>query len=256
MAMCALVLVAGCRVDARVDVDVDADGSGSITVTVVADADVVTAAPGLVEDLALDDVVAGGWTVDGPDEVDGGGLRLELTHAFGTVDEATVLLRSLNGAGGPLQDVGVARVVTDDEVTTTLTGSLRVDGGVGAFTDPELLAAIGAVPYAHDIAAAGLSPDQAIGLGLTVDLPGSVDATTSTAEDGLAWAVPLDGTPIDLATAATIDRRQDGGAWASLSTIAFGALIVWCVAAIVFIVAVAIARRRRGGRRPTPTPSR
>ncbi len=137
----ALTLTA-CQVDTSVEVEVEADGSGTITVNATADADVVAQAPGLAEDLRFDDAVAAGWILQGPIVTDVGGLSVTLSHDFATVEEATVLLASVNGSGGPLRDVTVTRNVTDDEMTTSLAGTLRIDGGVDAFADPEMLAAI------------------------------------------------------------------------------------------------------------------
>ena len=58
-----VMLLAACRVDTTVDITMAQDGSGHITVTAIADADVVTQAPGLAEDLRFDDAEGGG--VDG-----------------------------------------------------------------------------------------------------------------------------------------------------------------------------------------------
>ena len=85
-----------------------------------------------------------------------------LTHEFATAEEATALLRSLNGANGPLHEVSITHDVTDDEITTALTGVLRVDGGLDAFADPDVLAAIGGTPYLDDIAAAGTDPNNVV----------------------------------------------------------------------------------------------
>ena len=124
----AALTVSACQVDTSVEVKVEADGSGTITVNATADADVVAQAPGLAEDLRFDDAVAAGWTLQGPSATDAGGLSVTLTHDFATVEEATSLLASVNGSGGPLHDVAVTRTVTDDEITTSLEGTLRIDG--------------------------------------------------------------------------------------------------------------------------------
>ena len=67
LAVCACALVlAACQVDVSVDLTMAEDGTGTITVVATADADVVRAVPTIADELALDDVVAAGWTVDGP----------------------------------------------------------------------------------------------------------------------------------------------------------------------------------------------
>jgi hypothetical protein len=256
--LAALALTA-CKIDATVAVVVQPDGSGSIVLTVVADADVVAQAPGLAEDLRFDDAVAAGWVLDGPAATEAGGLSVTLTHSFATVEEATVLLQSVNGTGGPLHDVALARTVAGDAVTTSLTGNVRVEGGMDAFADPEVLAAIGGSPYADDIAATGQRPADVVTFTVTADLPGDVPAGaapssgTATAADGpLTWTVPLDGTTADLATTTVYTGSTDDGGsgiWGTVATVALVALIAWCVLAAAFIAFVAKARRDKARRR-------
>ncbi len=251
----ALALTA-CKVDTTVDVKVNADGTGVITLTAVADADVVAQAPGLAEDLRFDDAVAAGWLLTPPAATDTGGLQVVLTHPFATVEEATALLTSINGNGGPLHDVAITRAVTVDDITTALAGTLRVDGGLDAFADPDVLAAIGGSPYADNIAATNLRPTDVVTFTLTADLPGK-PATPSTGttgtkgndEQSLAWSVPLDGTSVDLATTAVLAQGTPSSVWGTVATIALIALIAWCVIAIAFIAFVASARKQRARQR-------
>jgi hypothetical protein len=257
----ALALTA-CKVDTTVDVKVEADGSGVITLTAVADADVVAQAPGLAEDLRFDDAVAAGWVLTPPAATDTGGLQVVLTHPFATVEEATALLGSINGPDGPLHDVALTRTVTDDEITTALSGSIRVANGIDAFADPDVLSAIGGSPYADDIAATQLRPADVVTFTFTADLPGSVTSTvvvTGTAtegtagdddEQGLSWSVPIDGTTADLATTAVLAQGGTGSSlWSTVATIALVALVAWCLLAVAFIAFVARARRQRAHRR-------
>ena len=252
----ALALTA-CKVDTTVTVEVAADGSGVITLIAVADAEVVTQAPGLADDLRFDDAVAAGWALDGPTPTDDGGLTATLTHEFATVQEATALLQSINGVDGPLHGVAVTRTVADGQVTTALVGSLRVDGGLNAFADPDVLAAIGGSPYADDIAATGLRPTDVVTFTFTADLPGEVTTAGTGVDAGepvLSWSVPLDGTTADLATTSVISESAvagSSGVWGTVATVALVALIAWCVAAIAFIAFVARARRAKARRRAT-----
>ena len=108
----AVMVLSSCHVNATVDISMSADGSGHITVTAVADADVVKKAPGLAEDLRFDDAKAAGWTVTPPTSTDDGGLQVELNHPFANPEEATALLQSINGSGGPLHNVTLTRVVS------------------------------------------------------------------------------------------------------------------------------------------------
>lgn len=247
-----LVLVlSACQVDTTVTVEVNADGSGTITVTAVADADVVEQAPGLAEDLRFDDAVAAGWVVEGPTPTDDGGLSVTVRHDFATVEEATALLQSVNGADGPLHDVAITRVIGDDEVVTTLTGTLRVDGGINAFADPELLAAIGGSPYADDIAATGLRPADVVTFTFTAELPGDLDDAADGSTPPMTWTVPIDGTAAELDVIARASEGEGSSVWGLVADIALIALIAWCVVAVAFIAFVIVARsRRRQHRRP------
>lgn len=255
---CAL---ASCRVDTTVHVAVAPDGSGTVTLTAVADADVVTQAPGLADDLRFDDVTAAGWTVEGPTPTEAGGLQVVVSHPFATVQEATALLQSINGPDGPLHDVVVGRTVTDDDITTTLSGNIRVANGLDAFADPEVLAAIGGSPYANDLAAANLRPSDVVTFTFSADLPGEVaapvtpgsgtDPGSSAAPAGgeLTWTVPLDGTSADLATTSVLAQGSGGGVWGTVATASLVALVAWCLLAAGFIAFVAVARRNRARRR-------
>ncbi len=246
--------LASCKVDTSVEVAVQPDGSGTITLTAVADAEVVTQAPGLADDLRFDDAIAAGWTVEGPTETAVGGLSVIVRHDFLTVEEATALLQSLNGPDGPLHDIAIGRTVTPDDITTTISGTIRVANGLDAFADPDVLSAIGGSPYANDLAAANLRPADVVTFTFTADLPGNptTPATGSAGESALTWSVPLDGTTADLATTSVLAQGAQSSAWSTVATIALIALVAWLVVAVGFISFVAKARRDRA-QRHTPS---
>jgi len=240
----AVVLLAACHVDATVDIAVEADGSGTITVTALADADVVSQAPGLAEDLRFDDAEAAGWTVTAPVATADGGLQVELTHEFANPEEATALLQSINGSGGPLHGVVLSRGIDERGTIVSLTGSLRIDG-LAAFADPDVLAAIGATPYAEQVAASNSSPNQAVGVTVRAELPGKITSATGTVENGsVSWIVPLDGSQVDLGTTAT-DDHGTARIWGVASNVALIALVGWCIVAAAFITWVVRQRKRR-----------
>ncbi|MFN8021562.1 MAG: hypothetical protein U0Q03_08555 [Acidimicrobiales bacterium] len=176
--VCVLVLSA-CRVDVAVDVTMRQNGSGQVAVTVEVDAAVVDQAPGLADDLRTADLVAAGWTVDGPRATPVGGLVVVLTHAFDTPEQATALLSTLNGPAGPLQAIAFQRTATLHDITYTVSGTGRLDGGLAAFTDTDLVAAVGGVPYTAELAAAGVAPTDAVSVVLRVNLPGEVQDDTA-----------------------------------------------------------------------------
>lgn len=249
VAAAATLLLTGCRVDVDLTVEVAPDGTGTIELTAVADAAIVEQAPGLAEDLRFDDAEAAGWQVTGPTVLDDGGLQVVLSQDFGSLEEATALLQSINGPAGPLQDVGLARSATDSDATV-LTGSLRVDGGLASFADPEVLALLGgATPYASAIAEAGLAPADAIGIDVAVDMPGEIqEGTTGTVSGStVTWSVPIDGTSIDLTTTSVGDT-SGGGIWSTIGTILVLVAVVWVLIALAFIAFVAVARWRRSRR--------
>ncbi|HEX3089075.1 MAG TPA: hypothetical protein VHQ23_10495 [Ilumatobacteraceae bacterium] len=244
----AVMLLSACRVDTTIDISVHSDGSGEITLTALADAEVVGKAPGLADDLRFDDAEAAGWTVTGPTEVSGGGVQVVLTHDFANPEEATALLQSINGSGGPLHNVVIGRTISESGTSITMVGSLRIDG-LAAFADPDVLAAIGATPYADEIAAAGQGPSQAVGVTVKASLPGKINSATGTVDGGsVSWIVPLDGSQLDLATNA-IDDHSTEKIWGIASNAALIGLVIWCALAVAFIVWVARQRKRRAQRR-------
>lgn len=243
LAVCALVALTACKVDVTVHVQVNDNGSGRVTVTAIADAELLERAPGLAEDLNFADAAAAGWLVDGPLATDDGGLRVVISHDFATVEEATALLQSINGAGGPLHDTVITRTEDDSQVVTSLVGMLRVDGGLEAFADSDLLTAIGGSPYAAALGEDGLQPTDAVSFTLTADFPGEVRAG-GTGNSSLTWTVPIDGTGADLATSSVL-AKGGSGIWSVVSTVAFVALIAWILVAVAFIAFVVRARRRR-----------
>lgn len=241
LAVCAFLALGACKVDVTVHVQVAADGTGTVTLTAIADAAVVAQAPGLAEDLRFDDAAAAGWTVEGPTPTDDGGLKVILTHTFATVEEATALMQSINGVSGPLQNITITRTDTAEQLTTFLSGSLRVDGQLQAFADADILSAIGGSPYADAILNAGVTASNAVTFTLLADLPG--DAVT--AGSPTQWVAPLDGTTLAVAATSAIAQGSSTGIWGTVSTVALVALVGWCLVAIAFIVFVAKARRKR-----------
>jgi len=245
-AVCAVVLLASCRLDVTVDLTIDVDGTGEIVVTAVADADVVEQAPGLADDLRFDDARSAGWAVDGPTETDDEGLTVTLRHPVTSADDATRLLASL---GPPFTGMALSRTVAGEEVTTSLAGQLVLADGFADFADTQLVEAVGGTPFADRLADADASPAASMSVTLRADLPGDVDATTGERRDGsLEWAAPLDGSSADLDTRA-VQRPGSDGWEGSLATIALVVLVAWIAVAAAFITFVVVARRRRVQRR-------
>lgn len=252
--MAALVVLAGCRVDVSIDVAVQADGSGTITLTAVADQAVVNAAPGLANDLRLNDARNAGWTVTGPEPTDAGGLRVVLTHPFGTVQEATAILTTINGDAGPLHDPALGRVLQDGKVTFSLAGTLRIDGDLAAFADVPLMNSVGGkAPWSDKIAKAERT--KVVGVTLRVTLPGAVTSAATRDGDALVWTAPYGGNGEPLASSSVVAGSvvgvSDGpsGFWRFISTTMVVLLVAWLLAAGAFIAYVVQVRRRQARRR-------
>lgn len=249
----ALTLVlAACRVDVKVQIDADDDGSGRIAVTIDLDSDLVSAVPGLIGDLRVEDLLASGWLVEGPTQVNNGGVRVVLSYDFESPDEATRALQQINGPNGPLLDPVLKRTVDGRDVATTFDATLQFVGGIEAFSDPELSSLIGAAPWQSTATKLGVDPMQSVSFTVLARLPGEIRKSTGTeAEGGVVWAAPLDGSS-QTVVLGTVETKVDGGVWKTIATIVGVVLGAWLVLMGLLILVVMFARRRRGvsGRAP------
>jgi hypothetical protein len=240
--------LSACRLDVTVDIDMRADGTGEVMVVATVDADVVAQMPGLAGSLVLDDASAAGWVVEGPTATDGGGLTVTLRHPFASAAEAAVLVNSL---GPPFQGITLDRAATEDEITTTLTGSLVVANGFDSFGDANLVAAAGATPFRAQLDAAGATPQENMSVELTLTTPGEIEGGDRV-DGGVRWTAPLDGSSRELSATAVLGG-DSGSSWAG--PVATGALVllaVWLVGGAFLGSRVWSAQRRRKRRRPPP----
>ena len=246
-------LLTSCRLDVDVAVTMDADGSGTVRVRAVADADLVAAEPGVVDGLAVDDLIAAGWVVTGPEPTAEGGAVVILDHDY---DDASGLAALLRSVGAPLLTPEVTRELNEDstEAVNTLTASLGLPDGASSFSDERLVASLGAPPF-DDVLSDGTPLSDRLGFTVTVLLPGELtehDGRASSTESGarsVSWTAPLDGTTQTIAI-ASFQSTATGGSWAEpIATAARVALVVWVAASIAFIGWVILARRRREERR-------
>ena len=249
----ALTLVlASCRVDIKLQIDADDDGSGRIAVTVDLDSQVVNAVPGLISDLRVEDLLAGGWTIEGPTQINNGGIRVVLSYEFESPDEATRALQQINGPNGPLLDPILKRSVDGRDVATTFDATLQFVGGVEAFSDPELSSLIGSAPWQSTIDKLGVDPMQSVSFTVVARLPGEIRKSTGTeAEGGVVWAAPVDGSS-QTVVLGTVDSKVDGGVWKTIATVVGVVLGAWLVVMGLLILLVMFARRRRGVTRQAP----
>jgi hypothetical protein len=246
----ALLVLAGCRLDVAVTVDVADDGTGTVTVEATADAELLARVPGVLDDLAFDDAISTGWTVDGPTETEGGGAVLRLTKPFDDPAEATAVLAELNGPAGPLHGLTLVQDRRFAVVTTSFTGEVRLDGGVNAFADEALVAVAGGAPFA-DLADPAATADG-LGVTLTLKAPGTATVVTGeTTDAGIEWDPPMDGSSTEVR--AVLEQRDATAERArSIESASRVAVVVWLVAVALLAVVVVILLVLRGRRRGRP----
>lgn len=252
----ALLLLTGCKVDIRIDVDADDTGSGTIQVTVDVDNVLVTTVPGLASNIRYEDLVTSGWTVEGPIQVNNGGLRIILKYAFESPAEATRALNQINGPNGPLINAELKRTVNGRQVATTLDATAQLTGGLEAFSDAALTAAIGETPWLGTARKLEIqNPSEALTITLVVRLPGEIKKTTgSESAGGVVWNIPTDGTSSSVVI-GTVASRVDGGFWQMVATITGYTLGLWLMVMGLLIFFVIYARRSRSRRPPVRRPS-
>jgi len=203
-----------CEVRTTVDVVVAEDGSGEVTVTLELDPEALARVPdvdddgtsGLADLAALvrtEDLVAAGWTVGDPKEAGEGGATLQVARAFGTPGEANRILAELTGPAGALRDLDVSRSTSFGRTELGFSGTADLSGGLEAFGDEGLAAALDGEPLGEDAAAieaaAGVPLADAVTVEVTADLDGSAttwaprlgDAAVAMAADETAYDVPV-----------------------------------------------------------------
>jgi hypothetical protein len=248
--VCLLVLTA-CRLDVVVHVEMEPDGTGEVRVEATADAELVERVPDLVDDLRLDDAIENGWQVDGPTAIDGGGFQIVLTHPFSSAAELANVLTSI---GPPLTQMAAARTEGEDgQVVNGINGVMVLPDGFASFADADLVAVVGGLPFGDEIAASGLTIDEAFSFRYRVALPGALESAETGTDIGggvVEWVAPLDGSSVNLYIATVQRPAGEGSAWAGpVATVSFVALVVWVVVAGAFIAIVAVARRNKRRRR-------
>jgi hypothetical protein len=240
-----LLLATGCRLDVDIAVSMAADGSGTLSVRAVADAELVDAAPAAIERLLVDDLVEDGWTVDGPTINDDGGATVVLTHRFDDDTDLTALMQAI---GPPIINPSVTRELTADDVgrivaaDTTVTATLGLPDGFGAFADPELVSVLGGQPFAADLD--GRSPGDVMSVDLTIALP---DTSSDGDEKIETFTAPLDGSTIDISMTAQQRTERPRSVADVVATVLAVVLVLWVIASVSFIAWVLMARRKRFG---------
>jgi uncharacterized protein len=240
-----------CQVRTTVAVDVADDGSGTVEVAVGLDGDAVGRLPDLdddgrstVADLAglvrTADLAAAGWQVSNPaadPSADDGIVWIRATKSFGTPEEAGRVLGEVTGTDGPLRDLRVDRHDSFGRTRFTFEGTADLSGGLEAFGDEGLAAALDGEVLGQDAAAIeaelGRPLADMFSLEISADLPG--DSTAA------VWAPVLGGPPVEMASTGTV---RDW--W----VLALATLAVACGLALVIVLLVRVLRRGRARGRP------
>ena len=206
---------------------VNPNGSGTVTVTIDVDKEIIQRSPDVADDLDFSDLKKNGWKLTEPVDTESGGKQLVLARDFANESEATAVLAQLNGNRGPFREVILRRGGKARDSSWNLSGRLEVTGGLQAFADDQLIAALGATPYESTVKSQNLDLGKALTIEFVASLPGELKSSTAIPENGkLTWRVATDGTPVDLAT-STENVDVAGTLGGIVSKIGLFLLIAW-----------------------------
>jgi hypothetical protein len=155
---------------------------------------------------------------------------LRVTRPFGTPDEADTILAELTGPSGVLRDLGVSRSTSFGRTELGFSGTADLSGGLEAFGDEGLAAALDGEPLGQDAAAieaaAGVPLAEAVTFEITADLDGSATS----------WTPVLGEAPVTMAADTTAY---------DLPVLVLVAVAVAAALALVAVLVVRLARSRR-----------
>jgi hypothetical protein len=241
----ATLLASACEVRTAVTVDVEEDGSGAVEVAAGLDAEALSRVPDLDDDgtsdsadlaalVRTDDLVAAGWSVDGPDTDDDGLTWVRVTKRFGTPEEADAVLTEVTGPDGPLRDLHVTRSESFERTELAFSGTADLRGGLEAFGDAGLAAALDGEPLGEDAAAIeariGRPLADAVPVEITAHLPG----------DDMTWTPRLGEGPLAMESDSTVYH------WPGLALVGVAGL---CLLALAVVLLDRVRRRLPGGQR-------
>jgi hypothetical protein len=237
-----VLLVAGCQVRTEVDITVEDDGSGKVEVGVGLDAEAVAELPDLdrngVSDAAdlgvlvrTDDLRATGWDIGAPSADSDGYTWIRATKPFGTPEEAAAVLNELTGANGPLRDWSLSREHSFGKTTYDFAGTADLSGGIEAFGDEDLAAALDGEPLGEDATAIeqryGAPLSDMLTLKIRASLPGSSTKT---------WSPTLNGAPVTLKADSTVYNTP---------VLALAATAALAVVALIAVATIRLLRSRQ-----------
>ena len=248
LALLVVVLAAaGCEVRTEVGIEVDDDGSGTVTVAVGLDDDAMSRVPGLERELRLDDLRATGWEITGPTPEADGFTWIRGSKGFDTPSQAAAVLAEVAGEEGPFRDFVVTRERSFARTEFGFRGTVDFTGGLEAFGDEALAAALDGEPLGEDVAAIeeriGQAIDEAFTFRVAVRLPGDLSSSNAPteADNGAVWQPRLsEGGPIELTASSEVVRTR--------TIVLVVVAAVAALAAVLVLVGVPWRRRRARGR--------
>ncbi|MBN2622065.1 MAG: hypothetical protein JXA83_01795 [Acidimicrobiales bacterium] len=236
-----VVVLAACNVRTAVTVDVADDGSGTVEVALGLDADAVGRLPDLDDDGAsgpadlaalvrADDLVAAGWSVDAPEADADGTTWLRVSRPFGTPAEAEQILAGVAGPDGALRDLRLTRTESFGRTQYEFTGTADLSGGLEAFGDEGLAAALDGEPLGEDAAAIELRAGEPLADVFTFEVVARLPGESTT------WAPRLGDGPVEMSSSSTVID------W---PVVALAVLAAASAAAVVVVLALRTGRSRR-----------
>lgn len=237
LAVVALLVLAGCRMEVSVEVETAATGGGRVRATVRLDGEAVEQVPDLAEQLRVDDLEAAGWVVEGPTPGADGSVTVEASKAFSSPAGAARALEELGGPSGPFRDLRLTQDRGFWRTRSTLSGTVDLSAGLGAFGDENLAERVGNSTLGLDPASLerelGRPLGDVVALEVVADLAGRADADAPVTREGDAvWPVAL---------GATVPVRASADAW-NLRNMA--ATVIAAVSGLSLILVV-VRRSRR-----------
>ncbi len=242
MAAALVLVLAGCELRTEINIDVAEDGSGIVEVGAGVDDDALERRPGLLDELAIDDLLATGWTASEPTKEADDLTWVRLRHEFARPDEVGPLIDEIAGESGPFRDFTVERSDGFADTTYSFSGVVDFTDGVSGLTDdPELSDALAADPVELIEAEFGQAIDEVLQFQVGVRLPGDVDSNAPTqASNGALWRPSvLEREAIDLSARGSVSRGERF-VWLGVAVVAGFALVLF--------LAIRLAGRRRGRR--------
>lgn len=233
------VTMPACRTDVLVRVAVEEDGTGTVEVGVGLDDEALSHIPDLAQQLRVEDLEQAGWAVSGPAAEDDGRTWVRAVKPFASPEAASAVVAEVTGADGPLRGFTVTRERSLARTELTVDGTVDLSGGLEAFSDAEVAAALDGLPLGQELPEllGGTPPAEAVRVTVAVGLPGEVEADATEEAPGIAlWEVPLGEGPVEV-RASSSELRTATVAW-----------LVVAAAAALLLAGVLVARWSGAGR--------